>query len=146
MPMHRRVPIVATTERGSEFARWRDIRITVQDMTDLVWVFPVHASKSEFGKTLGGFFIKHGGRRIFGSERKGRKQNQQGQWNSHLPKCNRIGVDWRLRTLGSARVPRVGFGLSLKQSSGRNDAAESLSATGKSAMTRRHRQPASRVR
>jgi hypothetical protein len=122
MAMHRRVPVIAATKSGYKFSRWCHVRITVQYVTDFIRVFLVHASKRQFGESFRGFFIKRGYRCVFGSEREERKQNQQGQWNSHLPKFNRIEVDWRLQTLGSARVPRVGLGVSPKQSSRGNDA------------------------
>jgi hypothetical protein len=46
------MPVVATTEGGREFARRRDIGITVQNMTDLVRIFFVDASEGEFGKSF----------------------------------------------------------------------------------------------
>src|SRR6478672_4163100 len=46
------MPIVATTEGGREFARRRDIGITVQDVTDLVRIFFVDAGEGESGKSF----------------------------------------------------------------------------------------------
>ena len=46
------MPVVATTEGGREFARRRDIGITVQDVTDLVRIFFVDAGEGEFGKSF----------------------------------------------------------------------------------------------
>ena len=42
------MPVVATTEGRREFARRPDIRIAVQDVTDLVRVFFVNAGEREF--------------------------------------------------------------------------------------------------
>jgi hypothetical protein len=46
------MPVIATTEGGREFARWRDVHVAVQDVTDLVWIFLVDAGEGEFGKSF----------------------------------------------------------------------------------------------
>ena len=52
------MPIVATTEGGSEFARRRHVGIAVQDVTDLVRIFFVDAGEGEFGESFRGGRIK----------------------------------------------------------------------------------------
>src|SRR5437764_4153458 len=141
------MPVVATTESGRELARRCHVRVAVQDMADLVWVFFMHASERELGKALGGFFIEGGCRRIFGGDANRRQQNQSDEENSHRRNVNRNGAEWRLQALGSARVSRVGFGVSPEQAFLRIPLKESFRTwQEKSAIARRARQHARRVR
>src|SRR5919201_5422080 len=78
------MPVVATTKSGREFTRRRHVRVAVQNMTDLVWVFLVDASERELCESLCGFFIERGCHRIFGGESEHRKKNQRSDQNSHL--------------------------------------------------------------
>ena len=73
------MPVVATTKGGREFARRRDIGITVQDVTDLVRIFFVDAGEGEFGKSFRRGRIKtidRWWRRIF-SRNCGKRDKQQ---------------------------------------------------------------------
>src|SRR5207248_7285442 len=141
------MPVVATTESGRELARRCHVRVAVQDMADLVWVFFMHASERELGKALGGFFIEGGCRRIFGGDANRRQQNQSDEENSHRRNVNRNGAEWRLQALGSARVSRVGFGVSPEQAFLRIPLKESFRTwQEKRAIARRARQHARRMR
>ena len=69
----------STTEGGREFARRRDIGISVQDVTDLVRIFFVDAGEGEFGKSFRRGRIKtidRWWRRIF-SRNCGKRDKQQ---------------------------------------------------------------------
>ena len=69
MPMHGRMPIIATTESRSEFARRCHVRVAVQNVTDLIRVFLVDAGQGELCESFRGFFIKRGCSRIFGGDK-----------------------------------------------------------------------------
>src|SRR5438105_2617789 len=115
MSVHGRMPVVATTESGREFTWRRHVRIAVQDMADLVWVFLMDAGQSEFCEALGGGRVEGWNSNTFRRQSKRRKQDQSGEENSHYSQRNRNYLKWRLKALGSARVSRVGFGVSPKQ-------------------------------
>ena len=60
MSMNGRMPVVATTESGREFARRRNIGIAVQDVADLVRIFFLDACQRELGETISRFRVKFG--------------------------------------------------------------------------------------
>ena len=136
MPMHRRMPIIATTESGSEFSRRCHVRITIQDVADLVRVFLVHASECELCEAFRGFFIKRRCRRVFDGEAKDRKESQHAEQNSHRQECNRFRWTRRSETFpGSAFASRAHRGASPQCSENKS-----------SRWRGRHRQHAKRVR
>ena len=45
MPVHRRMPVVATVERGRQFSWWGRICIAIQRVADVIWVFFVNANE-----------------------------------------------------------------------------------------------------
>lgn len=59
--MHRRMPVIATEERGRQLSRRSHIRIAVQCVTDLVWIFFVDASKRKLGEPFSSVNVKLGG-------------------------------------------------------------------------------------
>ena len=145
MAMHRRMPIIATTKSGSEFARGCHVRVAVQDVTDLIRVFLVDAGQGELCESLRGGRVKCGGRG-FSSESNRWQQNQSGGKNSHRPQRNRNYLEWRLQSLGSARVPRVGFDVSSEQAFLTIKNRRAIEhAREKSAIARRNRQHARRL-
>ncbi len=60
MPVNRRMPVIATEERGRQFSGWGHIRIAVQAVTKLVRIFLVEARKGKIGEPLSGVNVKLG--------------------------------------------------------------------------------------
>ena len=71
------MPIVATTKGGREFAGRRHIRIAVQNMTDLVWVFFVDTGEGEFGESFRRSRVKLGRGHVLGGQSPYGKQNER---------------------------------------------------------------------
>ena len=61
MPVHRRMPVVAAEESGSQFSGWGHIRIAVQAVTKLVRIFLVEALKCKTCEPLSSVNVKLGG-------------------------------------------------------------------------------------
>jgi hypothetical protein len=59
MAMHGRMPVIATIERGRQIPRRNCIRIAVQRVTDVVWIFFMNTSERQLRKPLRRFRIKH---------------------------------------------------------------------------------------
>ena len=53
MTMNGRMPVIAAIKCRCEFPGWSGIRITIQRVTDVVWIFFVDASECEIRKPLG---------------------------------------------------------------------------------------------
>ena len=56
--MHRRVPVVTTAKRGCQFTWRRDIGFAVENVTDLVRIFLMHALQRQICETFGSMSIK----------------------------------------------------------------------------------------
>ena len=61
MPVHRRMPVVAAEESGSQFSGWGHVRIAVQAVTKFVRIFLVEARKRKIGEPLSSVNVKLGG-------------------------------------------------------------------------------------
>jgi hypothetical protein len=55
------MPVVAAEESRSQFSGWGHIRIAVQGVADLVWIFFVDARKCKIGEPLSSVNVKLGG-------------------------------------------------------------------------------------
>jgi hypothetical protein len=55
------MPVVAAVKRRRQFSRRGYIRIAVQAVTELVWIFLVDARECEIGKPLRSVDVKTGG-------------------------------------------------------------------------------------
>jgi hypothetical protein len=58
MPMDGGMPIVAAAKSRSQFSRRGYIRIAIEDVADLIWIFLVHAGESETRESLAGAGVK----------------------------------------------------------------------------------------
>jgi hypothetical protein len=76
------MPVVTATKSRGQLARRRHIFITVQDVTDLVRVFLVHAGERQARKTRRRLGIEFWGR-TFGEERGAGQAHHHGQY--YLP-------------------------------------------------------------
>src|SRR5215475_13073541 len=98
MPMDRRMPVIATTECGSKFARWCHVRVAVQDVTDLIRIFLVDTGQGELCKAFGGGCVEYWRGRVLRGEGERWQQNQRGDRNSHCQDCNRFKQGGRSQT------------------------------------------------
>src|SRR6202140_1099351 len=76
------MPVVATVESGSQFARRRHVGVAVHEVADLVWVFLVDTGKSEARES----FRRRGvefRRRISRHNRDGPQQQESGKEKLH---------------------------------------------------------------
>src|ERR1019366_4246361 len=85
MPMHRRMPVITTVERGRQFSRRGGIRIAVQAVTKLVRIFLVDARECQIRKPLGGIDVKTCGNsgRLSTPSIRGKKQEGKAKCGLH---------------------------------------------------------------
>ena len=62
------MPVVATTKRRRQFARWGRVRVAVENVADLIRIFLAHASEREAGESLCSMRIKRRRRLVFARE------------------------------------------------------------------------------
>src|SRR5712692_6969617 len=91
MSVHRRVPVVTAAKCRRQFSRRRHVCVAVEHVTDLVWIFFVHAPEREFGEALRRFCvesasgrIRRGGVRRFGCESHRRNEQEHKQKIFHF--------------------------------------------------------------
>src|SRR2546422_5478509 len=108
MSVHRRVPVETATKCRRQFSRRRHVRIAVEHVTDLVWIFFVHAREREFGEALrrscvesASGRIRRGGGRRFGRESHRRNEQEHKQKIFHFP----TPLCWWGETLWSRSMP-----------------------------------------
>src|ERR1022692_1514611 len=83
MPVHRRMPIVATAKRRGQLAGRSYVRITVQNVVDVIWKFLVHARERQSRESFCRRRIK-AGRGVLGADRKSGKKEKRRDKNLHF--------------------------------------------------------------
>jgi len=71
------MPVIATEERGRQLSGRGDIRVAVQGVADLVWIFFVDARKRKLGEPFSSVNVKLGGRGSALSTHRVRNEKQQ---------------------------------------------------------------------
>src|SRR5437764_2968746 len=83
------MPVITAVECGCEFARRRHVRVAVQKMADLVWIFLRDTPEREIGETLRGLRVESRGRFLTHNDQ--RKEHQaRADEALHYRQCSAI--------------------------------------------------------